>query len=284
MSINTEPFKDIIDYYDKTRLDYHYSWDNSDHPAVHFGFYDEQASNHKEALSNTNRILATLSEVKAGDQVLDAGCGRGGSSFWLAVNRQATTIGITPVQSQITECQQRAKKLQLDQQCQFVLADYCNTPFEDQQFDVIWACESLCHAPRKQDFYQEAYRLLRPGGRLVIAEYLRSRRPLTEQEEQLLGEWLHNWAIPDIDTKAEHQQHAETAGFKNIHIEDANHYAKTSLRNLHRNSSKWLWVSSLLRFLRLRTTTQHRNQTASIRQYEALEKEIWFYSLIVAKK
>jgi len=284
MSINTEPFKDIIDYYDKTRLDYHYSWDNSDHPAVHFGFYDEQATNHKKALSNTNRILATLSNVQAGDQVLDAGCGRGGSSFWLAVNRKAKTIGITPVQSQITECQQRAKKLQLDQQCQFVLADYCNTPFEDQQFDVVWACESLCHAPQKQDFYQEAYRLLRPGGRLVIAEYLRSRRPLEKQEEQLLGEWLHNWAIPDIDTKAEHQQHAERAGFKNIRIEDANHYAKISLRNLHRNSSKWLWVSSLLRFLRLRTATQHHNQIASIRQYEALQKELWFYSLIIAEK
>ncbi len=182
MPLDTRPFKAIIDYYDKTRFDYNVAWDSSEYPAVHFGFYDENADKHTDALQNTNQVLATLAQVKAGDRVLDAGCGRGGSCFWLAKNRKAKTVGITPVQSQIDECRQSAEEKGLQEQCKFELADFCNTPFEGEQFDVIWACESLCHAEKKADFYREAYRLLRPGGRIVIAEYMRRHRPLDSKD------------------------------------------------------------------------------------------------------
>ena len=83
---SSDHLKDVIEYYDRTRFDYRVAWDDSDHPAVHFGFYDEAASNHKDALMNTNRVLADRVGVQAGERLLDAGCGRGGSCFWLAEN------------------------------------------------------------------------------------------------------------------------------------------------------------------------------------------------------
>ncbi|MEM1321857.1 MAG: class I SAM-dependent methyltransferase [Bacteroidota bacterium] len=284
MPLDTNRFKAIIDYYDKTRFDYNVAWDSSEFPAVHFGFYDENADKHSDALQNTNQVLANLARVKAGDYVLDAGCGRGGSCFWLAQNRRAKTIGITPVQSQIDECRQNAIDRKLEAQCQFELADYCHTPFKDEQFDVIWACESLCHADQKRDFYQEAFRLLRPGGRLVMAEYMRRHRPLSDDDERLLMSWLNGWAIKDIDSRSEHLQHAQAVGFTAVDIQDVTSAVRTSLRNLHRNSTNWLWFSHLLRLLRLRTTTQHINQRASIHQYEALERGSWTYNTLTAQK
>jgi len=284
MAVDQEKFKDIIKYYDDTRFDYRVAWDNSATPAVHFGFYDENASNHTDALMNTNRVLAEIANVKEGEQVLDAGCGRGGSSFWLAQHKKASVTGITPVQTQIDECLERAKELNLEKQTDFILADYCNTSFEDNSFDVVWACESLCHAGQKVDFYKEAFRVLKKGGRLIIAEYLRSERPAKPNEEKLLAAWLNRWAIKDIDTKAEHLNHAKTAGFKNIEIKDVTENTQVSLRNLYNNSRKWLWFSKLLQVIRVRTSVQHDNQYASIKQYEALQKGIWFYSFIAAKK
>jgi len=88
----------------------------------------------------------------------------------------------------------------------FEQADYTRTPFPAASFDVVWALESLCHAPDKAAFYREAARLLRPGGRLVIAEYVRAARPLSTQREGLLHQWLDGWAIPDLDTRAEHRK------------------------------------------------------------------------------
>ncbi len=284
MAIREEEFQDIIEYYDHTRFDYRVAWDNSPTPAVHFGFYDEEGLKHTDALMNTNRVLADWVNIGEGDKVLDAGCGKGGSSFWLALNRGVEATGITPVQSQIEDCRSQAAVLGLEDRTYFLQADYCNTPFPDASFDVVWACESLCHARDKSLFYQEAFRLLKPGGRLVIAEYLRSQRPLNAKGEEQLHAWLSRWAISDIDTEAEHQSHATQAGFEDVAIKDVTKYTQVSLRNLHRNSSKWLWFSKILQFLRIRSKVQHGNMYASIVQYEALQAGHWFYSVISARK
>lgn len=284
MAIDRSNFKEVIDYYDQTRFDYRVSWDNSPTPAVHFGFYDDQSDSHTAALMNTNRVLAEWVNIQEGDRVLDAGCGKGGSCFWLAINKNVESVGITPVQSQIADCNAQAKVLQLTDKTDFVLADYCDTPFEDQSFDVVWACESLCHAKEKAAFYKEAYRLLKPGGRIIIAEYLRAARPLKSAQEDLLKSWLNRWAILDLDTAKEHQSHASNAGFQAIKIQDVTKNMKVSLRNLHRNSTNWLWFSKILKFFGIRSKIQHDNMYASIRQYEALEDKLWFYSFISAKK
>jgi len=284
MSIKESEFKDIIKYYDDTRFDYRVAWDNSPTPAVHFGFYDDSSQSHTSALMNTNKVLAEWVNIQAGEKVLDAGCGKGGSSFWLALHKQVEAVGITPVQSQIDDCIAQAKHLNLTKQTSFYLADYCNTSFADESFDVVWACESLCHAKDKSLFYKEAYRLLKPGGRLIIAEYLRAERPLKSKDDQLLKSWLNRWAIDDIDTEPEHFSFAEAAGFSDIKIEDVTKNMRVSLRNLYNNSRNWLWFSKLLQFVRIRSKVQHANMYASIIQFEALEKELWFYAFISAVK
>lgn len=281
---NKNNLQDVIEYYDKTRFDYRVSWDNSPTPAVHFGYYDEHSKKHTEALMNTNRVLSELAEIKAGEKILDAGCGRGGSSFWLALHKDVEAVGITPVQTQIDDCNEQAKKLQLEEKTSFVLADYCNTDFEDETFDVVWACESLCHAKEKGAFYREAYRLLKPGGRLVIAEYLRARRPLEQAGEEQLMAWLNRWAIDDIDTKSEHTKHMSQAGFLDVKIRDVTKHMKVSLKNLHRNSSNWFWFSWLLKLIGLRNKVQHENMRASMIQYKALEQDLWFYGFLSARK
>ncbi len=283
-SSGDDHLQDIIRYYEETQFDYRVAWTGKSDLAVHFGFYRGDAHRHQDALVNTNRMLADLVDIQPGESVLDAGCGKGGSCFWLARERGAHVTGINPVASQIAECRRHAAVLSLTEATDFHRADFTRTPFESGRFHVLWACESLCHARDKSAFYREAYRLLRPGGRLVIAEYIRRRRPLTAPEEKLLAAWLHRWAIPDIDTAAEHRDAAAAAGFSDFQLRDYTRYTWASLKNLHKISRRWIGIGHLLRLLGLRSAIQHGNHVGSIRQFEALRQDCWFYGVLTARK
>lgn len=274
----------IIDYYDESWVDYRLLWLNPDNLAVHFGYADETTRGHTDALKNMNRVLAERAAVRPGDRVLDAGCGVGGSSLWLARERDAEVVGITPVASQVAMARRYAARRGLADRVRFEQADYAATSFPDAGFDVVWVLEALCHAPSKAAFYREAARLLRPGGRLVVAEYLRTDRPVDEVGERLLHEWLDGWAIPDIDSPDEHRAHLAAAGFTDIRLDDVTAHTRPSLRRLYRMAYYTFPLAVIGRTLRIRTAVQHQNVVGSVRQYQALRRNAWFYSIISATK
>jgi cyclopropane fatty-acyl-phospholipid synthase-like methyltransferase len=223
-------------------------------------------------------------KIQPSERVLDAGCGVGGSSLWLVQERSVDVVGITLPAGQIAMARSYAAQRGLADRVHFEQADFTATPFPDGSFDVVWAVESLCHAPRKAAFYQEAARLLRPGGRVVVADYVRADRPLDHTGEQLLHEWLDGWAIPDIDTPGEHLAHLAEAGFAETRLDDVTVHTRPSLRRLHR-MAYWTYPLAVLgRVTSIRSAVQHGNVIASIRQYQALQRGAWFYGILSATK
>jgi cyclopropane fatty-acyl-phospholipid synthase-like methyltransferase len=272
----------IVGYYDETWLDYRVLWLNPDNLAVHFGYTDESTRCHADALKNMNRVLADRVTIRPGERVLDAGCGVGGSSLWLATERSVDVVGITLAARQVAVARSHAARRGLTDRVHFEVADFTATPFPDASFDVVWAVESLCHAPDKAAFYQEAARLLRPGGRVVVADGFRVARPLDATGEQLLHEWLDGWAVPDLDTPGEHLGHLAAAGFGEPRLDDVTVHTRPSLRRLYRMA---YWTYPLAVFGRLtgvRSVVQHGSVIASIRQYQALRHDAWFYGVLSA--
>jgi cyclopropane fatty-acyl-phospholipid synthase-like methyltransferase len=274
----------IVRYYDDSWIDYRSFWLNDQNRAIHFGYHDRETRSHSESLQHTNRVLANIAGIRRQDRVLDAGCGIGGSSIWIAANLGCTVTGITPVQSQIDRARLAVRQCALDTLVTIERADYTATPYEDQSFDVVWALESVCHARSKSAFYREASRLLRPGGRLIIAEYVRNRRGFPEQDERLLKEWLGGWAIPDIDTKEEHASNAAAAGFTNIEIRDVTARMHKSLRRAFLLSAAAILAGHLMHWLNLRNDVLHGNLIGAHRQYLALGRDLWFYAFLSAVK
>jgi len=274
----------IVGYYDQTWLDYRLLWLNPDNLAVHFGYTDETTRTHTDALKNMNRVLADRVQIKPGERVLDAGCGVGGSSLWLAKERGVDVVGITLAARQVNKAGSYAARRGLAHRVQFEVADFTATSFPDASFDVVWAVESLCHAAQKAAFYQEAARLLRPGGRVVVADFVRASRPLDATGERLLHEWLSGWAVPDIDTPGEHTEHLAAAGFVDTRLDDVTAHTRPSLRRLYR-MAYWTYPIALYGYVKgVRSAVQHGNVIASIRQYQALRHGAWFYSILSATK
>ncbi len=275
-------FDAIVEYYDHSWFDYWFLWLNGSNLAVHFGYYDEEVQSHSEALENLNRVLASHAGIRPGERVLDAGCGIGGSSIWLAENCGAEVVGIAPVQSQLTRALGSVIQRGVGDKVHLVRGDYANTSFPDETFDVVWAMESLCHGHSKRRVYQEFHRVLKPGGRLVIAEYMRTARPLDEANERLIHDWLSSWAIPDIDTAAEHEQHAASAGFEHIVNRDVTANVERSLRRLYKMCFLGEPIDRALKTLGFRRRS--RNVNGARKQYLALRRKAWFYSILTARK
>ncbi|MGH3795759.1 MAG: methyltransferase domain-containing protein [Pseudonocardiaceae bacterium] len=274
----------IVNYYDETWIDYRWLWLNSDNLAVHFGYTDEGTRGHTDALKNMNRVLAERVAIQSGERVLDAGCGVGGSSLWLAQERNADVVGVTLAANQVAMARSNAAERGLADRVQFEQADYTATSFPDASFDVVWAVESLCHASDKAAFYREAARLLRPGGRVVVADFVRAGRPVDPVGERLLHEWLDGWAVPDIDTPDEHLAHLAAAGFTDARLDDVTAHTRPSLRRLYRMAYYTFPLAVIGHLLRIRSTVQHKNVIASVRQYQALKRKVWFYSITSATR
>lgn len=272
----------VVDYYDRTWFDYRFVWLNRRNLAVHFGYYDAMYRSHARALENMNRVLADRVGIGSTDRVLDAGCGVGGSSIWLAEQRGARVIGITPVASQIARGRRAVAARGVADRVDLLRGDFANVPFPDASFDVVWALESLCHATSKPSVYREFFRVLKPGGRLVIAEYMRRGRPLANEQERLLADWLAGWAIPDIDSANEHEQAARDAGFACIDLRDVTAQVRPSLRRLFALTYLGIPIDRLLARCGLRGPAANGNVTGARRQYQALRTDAWFYAIKTA--
>ena len=274
----------IISYYDSTWPDYRWLWLNRRNMAIHFGYRDQRRCSHAESLLNTNRVLADLAAIQPGDRVLDAGCGVGGSAVWLAKHRGARVVGITPVRTQMDRARRIIARQKVSHAVTIEQADYSDTAFPDDSFDVIWALESVCHAHAKAKFYRESARLLRPGGRLIVAEYMRTRRPLPSSDETLLGQWVQSWMIPDLDTSQEHLQYALNSGLADVEVRDVTANMRRSLRRLYFLSFAGVPTSLVLHKLHLRGTVSNGNVLGSFYQYRALRRASWFYGILMARK
>jgi cyclopropane fatty-acyl-phospholipid synthase-like methyltransferase len=272
----------IRDYYDETWLDYRMLWLNSQNRAIHFGYWEKHTRSHAQSLLAMNRVLASHLGIRSGQRILDAGCGVGGSAIWLAKTYDVEVLGITPVASQVDRAHRFAQEQGVADRVSFEQQDYTHTVFPDASFDVVWAMESLCHAPEKRLVLAEARRLLRPGGRLGMVEYMRTRRPHAAAGEALLHSWLSGWAIPDLATAAEWLEWTQDVGLHNVQLVDITPNVRPSLRRLY-----WLavltWpVAFPLHALGLRSEMQHGNMRGAFDQYRALRRGLWSYALLTA--
>jgi tocopherol O-methyltransferase len=157
--------------------------------------------------------------------IVDVGCGIGGSSLYLAEKYSATVSGITLSPVQANRATARAQAAGLVKQADFKVADALDMPFADASFDLVWTLESGEHMPDKTKFLQECYRVLKPGGTLLMATWChRDINPpqsaLTLQEQNLLNKIYRVYHLPYVISLAEYAQIAENLAFQEIRTAD----------------------------------------------------------------
>jgi tocopherol O-methyltransferase len=274
----------IVKYYDGTWFDYRVVWMRN--LGMHWGYWDDDTHSHADSLVNMSRALARLAEWRPGMRVLDAGCGVGGPALWLAATYGVNVVGVTLSEVQLTRARKYAAKRKLEHLARFEIADFTALPYPDASFDVVWAQESVCHVPAesKQAFLREAFRVLSPGGRLLMEDWFRIDRPYPGDGEALMHQWLDGWAIDDLATTDEITSWSTEAGFEKVGLRNITPYAFRSIRRLHRLA---MWSSpgaALLRAVRLRTDIEQANLRSARLQWDTYTRNLWMIGLLSATK
>jgi len=157
----------IAGFWNKTSQGWQTIWG----PHIHHGYFENHRETPIQAQEKLIERLIALLEISPEDEILDAGCGLGGSSLYFAKRYDAHVTGITLSQKQVDMATDLAKKEQINN-VNFKVEDALSlASFPDSTFDIVWSLESCEQFYDKQLFIQQAFRVLKPGGKLILATW-----------------------------------------------------------------------------------------------------------------
>ena len=167
---------------------------------IHHGYFTSPDDTKEHAQVKLIELLLETSSLPNGTTVLDVGCGLGGTSRYLAKNHDCSVTGITISGKQV----QIAKRLTAQEadgakesedsgvvtlgkgKVKFVEldAEKMDKVFQPESFDCVWISEAMSHLPDKDLFFRNAARVLKKGGRLVVADWFKAEGLNTQQLEE----------------------------------------------------------------------------------------------------
>jgi tocopherol O-methyltransferase len=198
----------IARHYDRLSFLYRTFW--GDH--IHHGYWDSSQTQNEAQIALIEK-LATRAEIRPGAQVLDVGCGLGGSSIWLARELECPVLGLTISPVQLEMARKRAAEEGVSDRVRFELED-ANAFEYVESFDAIWVIECSEHLFDKRGFIRRAAAALRPGGVLAVCAWLRSDCLESAEHRDMVNRVCAGMLCPSLASKSEYCAWMREAGLR----------------------------------------------------------------------
>ena len=267
--------KDIINYYKTNELAYS-MWGRN----MHYGYWEPGIRTQRQASLRFNEVMAATARIGPNDRVLDAGCGVGGASIFLAKTFGCSVTGITICPRQVEMARKNARIEGVTPLTEFFEMDYEHTTFQNGEFDVIWGLESVCYAKSKEQFVREAYRISNTRGRLIVGDGFASRETYSDKERKLLHRWLDGWIVNFLDTPASFVRYAAVAGYRKYEYEDVTPKVMPTSRLMFVASLPFFPLHIIDKIQRLKSYPTD----GMFNQYLSLRKKLWQYGIFYTEK
>ena len=178
---------------------------------LHHGLWTQPDQTPEDAARALVDLVAGFAEIRPGDAVADAGCGYGATAQILAREYGARVVGYTvsPVQARWAQSRCRAES-----NPQVVLGDWLSNDISSQSQDAVLAIESVEHMVDRDAFFEQAYRVLRPGGRIVLCAWLAREHASSWARRHLLEPIEREGRLASLPTARMHEASLARAGFR----------------------------------------------------------------------
>jgi SAM-dependent methyltransferase len=160
--------------------------------------------------------LARRAGITATCRVLDICAGLGGPARFLALRHGCRVLGVELNPGRARGMDRLSRRVGLRHSVRVVRGDACALPLRAGAFDACVSQEALLHVPDKTAVLGEAYRVLRPGGRLAFTDWI-THPGLGDRERARLRDWM---AAVTLQTLDGYRALLGRAGFKAVEAED----------------------------------------------------------------
>ena len=219
---------------------------------IHHGYFLDPADTKEVAQIRLMDLLLERSQLSPRSQVLDVGCGIGGTSRYLAKKMDCNVTGITISGQQVKLAKDLTAKetssvtqtvenpdvtrlgngsvrfLELDAE---KIGDFFNNQPDKATFDTVWISEAMSHLPEKGLFFRNVMMLLNAGGKLVVADWFKAEeltdvqmetdiKPIEgdKKPERRVSHYANQhedgMLLPGLNTQSEYVNFASRAGLK----------------------------------------------------------------------
>lgn len=211
---------EMVDFYNEATKDYQF-WSTDFN--MHFGYFSPFKTNvfRRDSMLNqmNYQVLKRLKLPQGKALLVDLGCGMGGTMrYALKTHNNLTAFGVTLSDFQV----HIGNELLQNSNGTILKENFNHTSFASNSFDGATAIESFCHSGHSSKSFKEAFRILKPSGKLVIADAFLK----TNTDELCLGskyvyqKLCNHWSLERLGSIETVKERLKNEGFSKIKVKN----------------------------------------------------------------